>query len=184
MSSLSENKDAKCCHDTSCLHFPSDFPALKTPSQCVFVCRHWWVCIFLSWLFVHYPVFMHVCYKSESAFKLACVPSPQKISMFLIPNQLSVCEWVVWICRSLLNHTTSVSYMFMTLMAEAGDCSRTGREKQTGLQGDWEYFWDWNQCAYYETGRLNRKEDEPRAWWSTVITGKLWTLVWACKHFQ
>lgn len=152
---------------------------------CVFFLFSWPLCP-LSFFVCTYLLY---AYKSELAFAgcvCVCVfllPRKPVISTFLIPNQLSVCEWVVWICRSLLNHTTSVSYMFMTLMAEAGDCGTTEREKQTGLQGDREYFWDWNQCAYYETGRLNRQEDEPRAWWSTVITGKLRTLVSARKHF-
>ena len=48
---------------------------------------------------VHYPVFMHVCYVATNLrvhFASACVfPLPRKpvISTFLIPNQLSVCEW-------------------------------------------------------------------------------------------
>lgn len=41
----------------------------------------------------------------------------------------------------LLNHTTSVSYMFMTLTAEAAAAVKGGQhngDKQTGLQGDGE----------------------------------------------
>lgn len=75
-----------------------------------------------------------------------------------------------------------VSYTLMTLMADAGDCSTTEKKNQTGLQGDQEDFWGWNQCAYYESDRLNRVDDELRAWRSTVITRKLQTFVPACKH--
>lgn len=79
------------------------------------------------------------------------------------------------------SHHISVIHVYDT-DGGGGGIAAQQREKQTGLQGDREDFWDWNQCAHYETGRLNRLEDEPRAWWSTVITGKLQTLVSARKH--
>lgn len=58
-----------------------------------------------------------------------------------------------------------------------GGTAAQQREKQTGLQGDCGDFWEWNQCAYYESGRLNRMEDESGVCWSTVIAGNLTTLV-------
>jgi len=75
---------------------------------------------------------------------------------WITPHQCHTCLWHWWRRRGIAIQQT---------------------EKQTGLQGDREHFWDWNQCAYYATGSLNRLGDEPRVWWSTVITGKLQTFL-------
>lgn len=140
------------------------------------VSRPWFV-----FAYVLYPdVYDHYSSKSKHGLMRVCmVPNPRKkkqkpfFPQVLFPIscqagngwvEFANCYWITHQCHTRLCHW----WWRRGIAAQQ-------REKQTGLQGDREDFWGWNQCAYYETGRLNRLDDELRAWWSTVITGKLWT---------
>ncbi len=146
--------------------------------ECVNVCRHKWVCVFYvcsSQLLC--PLWPQMCV-------CLCVPVLQKNLSFprvLFPISCQALNgWFEFTDRCWITHQchTCLCHWWRRRGIAAQQ-----REKQTGLQGDREDFWDWNQCAYYETGRLNRLDDEPRGWWSTVIIDKLRTLLSARKHF-
>lgn len=73
-------------------------------------------------------------------------------------------EWVDWICQSRLNHTVIPD------CDTNGGGLQHGGNKQTGLQGDGEDFWGWNQCAYYENAGISGPDDGLRAWRRTAIS--------------
>lgn len=99
-------------------------------------------------------------YKSLLTFVCVCAHllSPRKTCHSCISYSLSVVRlWMGGLNLQIAaeSHHISVIHVYDT-DGGGGGIAAQQREKQTGLQGDQEDFWDWNQCAYYETGRLNR----------------------------
>lgn len=141
------------------LNFSSEFPEFplclcEEADWCAYLFMH------LSVVALH-PLFKHgfAMYSQPQVHVCTCTPHPppnhpqKNLSRprFSFPISCqAVNEWFEF-CRSLLNHTTSVSYMFMTLMVEAGDCSTT--ERKTNRSPRWSrrflrlkpmcLLWDW-----------------------------------------
>lgn len=80
---------------------------------------------------------LHIC-TFKSTFACMCSGCPRKICHLNASMSCQAVNGWFGVCGELLNRTTSVSYMFMTLTAEAAARGGHNGDKQTGLQGDTE----------------------------------------------
>lgn len=192
LSEKEEEKRGKVCIwiEAVLLKFP--FPALNNFPLCICVnvWGHWWLCVpFLCSSQLLCPLrFWSWAWISVCACVCACVrtwdPAPHKnLSFVRVSSQSVVRLWMGGLNLPIAAESHISVIRVYDTDGGGGGLQHNREEKQTGLQGDREDFWDWNQCAYYETGKLNRLDDEPRAWWSGVITGKLQTFLSARQHF-